>query len=129
MWPHIVPVNGYRDKEDGGGFFSCPQCGRNFTARPILKDCLGNLCCKAILSRRGFLHREEAEGCQVVLGVPGLIPSHSPAAPKLICSLQKAPAGGSLCIPAREKLHPTGQDVGSVLLQRWPVHLPALCNG
>lgn len=37
MWPQLKYINGYWDKEDYGVFFSCPQCGRSFTARPVLK--------------------------------------------------------------------------------------------
>lgn len=37
MWPQLKYVNGYWDKEDYGGFFSCPQCGWSFTAKPFLK--------------------------------------------------------------------------------------------
>lgn len=39
MWPQLKYINGYWDKEDYGVFFSCPQCGRSFTARPVLKKC------------------------------------------------------------------------------------------
>lgn len=78
--------------------------------------------------RIGFFHRDEAEGCQIVLGVPGPLLYHSPAAPLQGCSFQTAHAGQSLCI-AGENLHQTRQAVGGVLPRWRSVYLPALCNG
>lgn len=38
MWPQLKYVNGYWDKEDYGGFFSCPQCGLSLTASQIVSE-------------------------------------------------------------------------------------------
>lgn len=134
MWPQLKNVNGYWDKADYWVFFSCPQCGLSFTARSFWRRIQCRLICigKPLLYDNPvqmrmesvqwmwFLHFEEAEGCDW-----GAWPH---AGPIWVCSFQMAHAGGNFCIPARKKLYQTWQDVGSVVFQRWPVHLPALCN-
>lgn len=85
-----------------------------------------NFCCRAVHPPRWgwsqstgcriwFFLCDEAEGCQIVLSVPGLLLYHSPAAPLWDCSFQTVHTGRSLCIPAVENLQQTWQAVGSVL--------------
>lgn len=70
----------------------------------------------------------KAEGGQTVLGGPGPLLYHSPAAPPRVCSFQTSHTGQSLCIPG-ENLHQTQQALGGVLPQWWSVYLPAWCIG